>query len=361
MGRRLTLAEYREYKDGDEGELISLFNEVFKSDRDEEYWRWQYKDFPSGKPIICLAEEENKIIGQTTLFPNVINFKGEELLGGYSIDSMVKNEHRRQGIYLNLANQSYEKGFKKGIRFRYGFPILGALLGLTDRLGATIVDDIPIFIRVYRLDNFLTSKLKNKTLAKVISLPSMIFTKFLYKELKVRPKANYEIRRIEDFNDDFNNLWERVKDSLPLMTPRTKNFLNWRIKDHPTYDYTTFASYLDGELVGYMVVKIQNNKVKDGYSLRVGYIVDMLGINDNVISCIYLQAKEYFKQNNVDFALSWAGDSNIYRQMLINLGFYKSRTSITFVVKELSGDKELEDIITKEKNWNIMPIESDIY
>lgn len=353
--------EYREYKDGDEKEIIPLFNEVFRDDRNEEYWNWQYKEFPSGEPIICLAEEENSIIGQTTLLPSVINYKGKEILGGYSIDSMVKNEYRRQGIYVNLAKQSYEKGVEQGIKFRYGFPIFGALLGLTDRLGASIVDDIPIFIRVYRLDRFLDSKFKNKTLAKVISLPSMAFAKFLYKELRVKPKANYEIKQIEEFNDDFNILWEKLKNSLPLMTPRTKTFLDWRIKNHPKFKYTTFASYLDGELVGYMIVKIQKNKVKDGSELRVGYIVDMLGINDNVISCIYLKAKEFFKQNDVDFVLSWAGDSMLYRQMLINLGFYKSRTNIAFVVKELTGDKELEDLVTKEKNWNIQPIESDIY
>jgi len=355
------LVKYREYRDGDEKEIISLFNEIFKSDRDEEYWEWQYKDFPSGEAIICLAEEENKIIGQTTLLPSTINYEGKELLGGYSIDSMVSDEYRRQGIYTNLAKQSYEKGIEKKITFRYGFPILGALIGLTDRLGATIVDDIPIFIRVYSLDNFLKGKFKNKFLAKLISIPSIVVTKFLYKELRVRPKAKYEIKQIDEFNDDFNLLWEKLKGSLPLMTPRTKDFLNWRIKSHPTFKYTTFVSYLDGELVGYMIIKIQTSKEKNDSELRVGYIVDMLGINDNVLSSIYLKVKEYFKQNNVDFSLAWVGDSNIYRQMLINLGFYKSRTNIAFVVKELTGDKDLEEIVTKEKNWHIMPIESDIY
>lgn len=361
LDRRFTLVQYREYIDGDEKSILDLYNSIYSTERDKIYWDWQFKHYPGGKPIICLGEHNEKLVGQTTLLPSIINYQGKELSAGYSIDSMVAKEYRRQGVFVKLAQKSYDLGIKQGLSFRYGFPIYGALLGLTEKLGVKIVDDIPVFIRIFRLDNYLTSRLNNKTLAKIISLPSLVFTKFLYKEKRIKPKASYIVKEIDEFNTDFDNLWDRLKDAKPLMTPRKAEFLNWRIKNHPTIEYTTFGAYLNDDLVGYMVIKVEDKKVRKGFSLRVGHIIDMFGEDENVIGCIYLKVKDYLKQQNIDFILSWAGDSMLYRNLLVNLGFYKTKTSIPFLVKELSGDNDLEGIVTNEKNWFVLPIESDIY
>lgn len=352
---------YRDYKVGDEEGILTLYNKVFKADRDENYWNWQFNQYPFGKSIICLAEDNEKIIGQTTLIQTKINYNGDNLDAGYSIDSMVDKEYRRKGIFTDLANRSYNIAREQGLKFRYGFPIYGALIGLTDKLGASIVDDIPVFIRVYKLDKYLSSKFGNKLLAKIISLPSLAFTKFMYKEKKIRPKENYIIKEIENFDKDFDHLWDRLKDSFGLMTPRTSDYLNWRIAKHPTLKYKTFAAYLEGELLGYMVVRVESNKVSSKLTLKVGHIMDMLALNDNVLGSIYSKVKEYMKEEEIDFILSWAGESMKYRGLLVDLGFYKTRTNIPFVVKELSGDKDLEQVVTREVNWHVLPIESDIY
>lgn len=352
---------YRDYNSGDEKNILSLYNSVFKTTRDEEYWKWQYNKYPWGKPIICLGEDNDRIIGQTTLLPTKINYQGSYIEGGYSIDTMVDKDYRRRGIFATLANKSYEKGKEQGIKFRYGFPVFGALIGLTDKLGATLVDEIPVFIRVYRLDKYLASKIGNKTLAKIISVPSLAFTRFMYKEKRIRPKDNYIIKEVNSFNEDFDNLWDKLKDSFSLMTPRTSAYLNWRIKDHPTIKYNTFVAYLGEELLGYIIVRVESKTVNGKLTLKVGHIMDMLATNDNVLGSIYFKVKEFLKSENIDFILSWAGDSMQYRNLLVDLGFYKTRTNIPFVVKELTGDKDLEEIITKERNWNVMPIESDIY
>lgn len=361
LDRRVTLSQYREYKDGDEESILNLYNTIYSTERDKSYWEWQFKNYPGGKPIICLAEDGDKLIGQTTLLPTKINYQGKQLNAGYSIDSMVDKEYRRQGIFVDLAQKSYDRGIEQGINFRYGFPIYGALLGLTEKLGVKIVDDIPVFIRIFRLDNYLTSRLNNKTLAKIISLPSLLFTKLLYKEKRIKPKKAYLIKEIDEFNEDFDKLWDKLKDLSPLMTPRKVEFLNWRIKNHPTIKYTTFGAYVNDDLVGYMVIKVEEKKVRKGFSLRVGHIIDMFGEDENVIGSIYMELKKYLKQQNIDFILSWAGDSMLYRKLLVDLGFYKTKTSIPFLVKELLGDKDLEQIVTNEANWFVLPIESDIY
>ena len=87
----------------------------------------------------------------------------------------------------------------------------------------------------------------------------------------------------------------------------------------------------------------------------------MIGIDESILTGLYLEAKKYFKVEKIDFVVSWASESMKYRQFLVKLGFFKSRSLIAFVVKDLTQKKELENYIINEKNWYVMPIESDIY
>lgn len=355
------MTDIREYKKGDEKGLVSLFNEVYDTSRKEDYWEWQFMGNPSGNSIIVVAEEDSKIIGQCTLLPTEKIIRGEEVLSGDSIDTMIIKDFRGKGIYEEMANESYRLGIENGIKIRTGFPTPQALRGLLGDIGGIFVTDIPLFINIYKMDNFLVGIVKIKFLAKILALPSLIIAKFVYKEQKIKIKENYTIKLIDEFDVEFDKLWDKIKIDSPIMTKRSSEFLNWRIKNHPKIEYITFASYLNDELVGYMILKSEKRKVRKNADLHVGTIVDMVGINEEVISSLYLKTKVYFKSIKTDFVVCWAAESMKYRQLFVKLGFYKTKGGLPFVVKDLSEDKDLENYISDEKNWYIMPIESDIY
>lgn len=356
------MTNVRKYKKGDEKGIISLFNEIYNTSREEKYWQWQFMDNPIGEPIIVIGEEDSKVIGQCTLLPTTISIKGEEVLAGESIDTMINKEFRGKGLYEEMAIKSYEIGKEEGMKIRVGFPTQEAYKGLFgDLIDAKFVTDIPLFINIYKMENFLIGIVKLRILAKILAIPSLLITKFIYREKKIKIREDYVIKEIYEFNEEFDILWDKIKINSPIMTKRSSEYLNWRIKDHPTIDYKTFAAYVNDKLVGYIVLKSEKRKVRKNADLYVGTIVDMVGIDEDVISALYFQAKKYFKSLNIDFVVSWASDSMKYRQLLIDLGFYKTKGGLPFVVKELSGDKELEDYIGAEENWYLMPIDSDIY
>lgn len=56
------MTEIREYRDGDEKGILSLFKKVFKEDREVDYWKWLYLKNPAANSIIALAEDESKIV-----------------------------------------------------------------------------------------------------------------------------------------------------------------------------------------------------------------------------------------------------------------------------------------------------------
>ncbi len=355
------MIDIREYRSGDEKGILSLFNEIYSTDREEEYWKWQFMDNPWGESIIVVAEENSKIIGQCTLILTKIIIDGKEILAGHSIDTMISKEYRGKGIYEKMSKKSYELAIERGIKVRIGFPTNQALRGLLGDIGATLVGDIPLFIKPYKLDNFLFSIIKIKPLARALSIPGILFINVAYKERRVNINKSYVFKEVEEFNEEFDMLWDRIKNNSPIMTKRDSKFLNWRVKNHPKNNYKIFGAYLNDELVGYMVVKTEERSLRGKSNVKLGSIVDMVGIDEGVLAGLYLQTKKYFKSEKTDFVVSWASESMKYRQLLVKLGFFKSRSAIAFVVKDLTEEKEFENYIVDERNWYIMPIESDIY
>lgn len=355
------MVDIREYCKGDEKDIIPLFNQVFETNRQEDYWHWQFMENPSDKPIIVVAEDSSKIVGQSTLLPTRMTIKGKEVIAGQSIDTMVSKDYRRQGLYEKMAFGSYDVGIEKGIKFGFRFPSKPALEGALKKLGGTLVDEIPLYINIYRLDNFLLPLVRFKPLAKLFAIPGIVIIKLLHRAAKIKIKEDYIIKQIDIFNKDFDELWNKLEKDSPIMTNRNSSFLNWRIKEHPTIRYRTLGAYLNGELVGYIILKVEDRIVKKTFKLKLGSIVDMVGLNNEIIVALYYKAKEYFKNEDTDFIISWITDSMKYRNQLIELGFHKSKSTVPFVVKDFIGDEELEDLITKEKNWYVMPIETDFY
>ena len=352
----------REYEKGDEEGIVGLFNQIYHTTREVDYWKWQFIDNPLGQAVIIVAEKDSQIIGQCTLLPNKMVIKGEEVLVGESIDTMISEDYRGQGLYEKLALKSYEVGRSRGMKIRVGFPtdaLNKRLIG--ESIGARFVGDIPIFINLYKLDNFLVGIVKSKVLAKILAVPSMLMAKFIYKEKKIKIKESYQIEEKQEFNEEFDLLWDKVKKDSQIMKSRTGEFLNWRIKDHPTNDYKSFAAYLNEDLVGYIILKTEKRKVRKKVDLTVGTIIDMVGIDEDVIGALYFKAKDYFKGIKTDFIVSWASPTMKYRQLLIDVGFYRTKGGLPLVLKDLSHDDDLAEYIGLEDNWYLMPIESDLY
>lgn len=354
------MVKLRPFHDGDETQIVELFNEVFKKNRTVDYWHWQFLESPYGKAAMALGDAEGKIIGQCTLLPSKIQVGSKEILGGQSIDAMVHKDFRRKGYYENLAFMSYDLGTDMGIKFRYGFPSKPALQGILEKLGGSLVSDVPLYMDVYRLDRLASHFLKCKILSKILAAPIMFFV-WLFKGKKVHSVGNYDIKEISEFGREFDELWNRVKDDYPTMTSRESSFLNWRIANHPTVQYKTYGAFLNGKLKGYIVLKEEEKKVRGKYPLKIGSIVDIIGEDEDTYIALYEKAKSYYKSIDVDFVLCWILDGMYRGETLKKLGFIKTKSRIPFAVKNLTMDSSIDEYIFNESSWYLMPIEADTY
>lgn len=355
------MADIRQYSSGDEKGIISLFNQVFEADRKEDYWRWQFLENPAADPIIVVAEDDSKIVGQCTLLPTKMWIDNEEVLAGQSVDTMISKDYRGKGIYKEMAEKSYKLGIENDVKVRIGFPSQMAIKGLLDDMGGSLVTNISLFMHIYRLDNFLKAVVKFKVLSKILGVPGLLIVKLIRKEKKIVINNNYTFKDIDEFDEDFDELWDKIKVDSRIMSKRDSKFLNWRIKNHPDNDYKTIGTYLKDELVGYIILKLENKTVRKASKLKLGSIVDIIGTDEDVMAALYYEARKYFKKQKADFVVTWLTDSIETKELFTKLGFQKSKSDIPFVVKTLNEDLKLEELIKKEESWYMMPIESDFY
>ncbi len=357
----------REYREKDEEQILPLFNQVFGLEREEDYWSWLYLDNPAEDSIIALAEAESEsgsgseIVGQCTLSPSKLNIKGETILAGQSIDTMVDADYRGEGLHKKMAERTYDIAREKDMRVRLGFPSQDALRGLLGSIDGTLTTEVPIYMNMYKLENFLTAVFRVKLIGKIFAIPGMALMKILHKEKRLKTKENYEIKEISHFGEDFDRLDEKFREENKIYTARTSEYLNWRVKDHPKADYKTIAAYKDEELMGYMVLKTEDRPLKRKVVTRLGSIVDLIALNKDVALALNKEAKKYFKAKDVDFVAMWVTETFKYRELFESLGYHISKSKIPFVVKDLSPDEKYKEIIAKEENWYLMPIESDFY
>lgn len=349
----------RPYKDGDD--ISPLFNNIYGTKRDEKDWKWQYELNPQGESIRTVSVTDNKLVGHSGMSSMDIVVGGKIKKAALSLDSIVDEEFRRQGIFKNILLENFNIAQREGYEFITGFPTLDAIGTLIDEeISMDDITEIPFFINLYKMDNFLHGIVKIKALAKILSYPAILFTKFVYREKRIKLDRKYNIEEIDDFSEDFDILWNKVRSKDEIMTARTSKFLNWRIKEHPRTDYITYGAYENEELLGYIVLKMEERKVRKNSKLKVGTIIDLIGLDDDVIRALYLKSKEYFKSESTDFVVLWASPTMKYRQLFIDLGFYKTRSGLPFFLKSFKNEKNSEYIMD-EKNWYLMPIESDIY
>ncbi|SCY49107.1 GNAT family N-acetyltransferase [Alkaliphilus peptidifermentans] len=347
----------REYKIGDENQILELFNSTFNMNRSMEHWYWKFRDNPFNTSIIALAEEDKHIIGQCTLLPSLMKIGDHNIMGGQSIDAMIHKNHRRRGYYEKLSLYSYELGMERNIPFRYSFPSPSTLEGIIRKLGGTLVCNIPVYIQIYNVNSFASIFIKNQGLARLLSQPLTAFLKII-KRSKIKKRLTYDIKKVNEFDSSFDELWDKYKDMYSNLSIRSSNYLNWRIRNHPDIEYQVFSA-TENNLKGYIVLKIEEKKVKGKYLMKVGTIVDLVALDIETIDQLLYQATEYFNENKVDFASAWGLDHMSHTKELKKAGFIKSRGCIPFAVK--SFDEKLSQELYKKNNWYLMPIETDTY
>lgn len=318
----------RNYKEGDEKNILRLFGKVFGQTMSLRFWKWRFIENPFGRGIIKLLFDNKKLIGHYAVIPMKIQAGNKPVKSVFSMTTMTHPDYRGRGIFGYLASEVYKECGKRGFKLVYGFPNKNSCPGFVKNL-------------------------KWKDFGRMT---------ILYKELKenrkrfVVIKNIYEVRR---FSREADFLWDKVKKYFRVIAPRTKNYLNWRFVKNPAVKYKIYAFKDKKDLLGYVVLKIYKKK-----SEATGHIVDILSVKNTIVIKNLLEISyDYFLENKVKKISCWMPKSSLYGDIIKKEGFIRKYPDAEtyFGIKIFNKEKNHQKNIESFNNWHLTMADSDVF
>lgn len=310
----------KEYKSGDEIEIIKLFKEVFNKEMTLSYWKWRYGK--SKEKYISLMWDNEKLVGHYALFPIEVYIGNELIKTGFSMTTMTSEHYKNLGIFKTLANKLYS--YSK-LNLIWGFPNNNSLHGFTKYLNWNHIFDI----------DMLVIDLKN---------------------INCGIKVSENILSVNKCTSDVNELLKKVVlyCNYTIITNRSYEYLNWRYVYNPIHKYYILEYRENNILKGYCIYKMY--LLSDN---MYGDIVDILCINRIIFKQLIKAAIRNIKINGGEYANIWMIKDE-FVSILIDIGF-RYGNNITHFGICVNPDKVFSDYALNIKNWYLTMGDSDVF
>ncbi len=88
------------------------------------------------------VSSDNRIAAFYALYPVMMNLSGREVIAAQSGDTMTHPAHRKRGLFLQLAERTYQEAAKQGIVLVFGFPNENSVGGFRNHLNWRFLPDL---------------------------------------------------------------------------------------------------------------------------------------------------------------------------------------------------------------------------
>jgi GNAT superfamily N-acetyltransferase len=352
---KIKLMKQREKKQ----ELLDLFQASFGHKMSAQLWDWKYIQNPLAPtdPEVIVALDSARIVGARPFQPVQLWLGNEKVRAVQAPDLMVHPDYQRKGINTRMI-QFYVSYLKEnGYSLIYGFPNAKSLTGAL-RQGYKIVATEETLFQLMNPQKLISYKLGNKVLGTALGF---LHNRFLNIKAPTifQPRASFHTQLFDQFNNELKGI-DTLRDTTKIDLVRDENFLKWRFDQHPEQSYKYFIAKKDGELWGYIVFSVQEQRS----GLVNGLIADYL-IKDDDIDCFSLLVNECLNElekTKCDIISVWTFTHPKFREELLKHFNFKSSTRFPydkvsekghFVAREVK-EHTLEKIdIYNKSNWRV--------
>ena len=293
MNNNITIREYRE---GDEVSIMKLRELVLSGSRDMKWWMWQFKQKPAGYASIIVAEDgkSHEIIGHICNLPLRMKVNHDICQAITSVDTMIHPDYRGLGIYGRLRTNLDKYNQQK--QFGYSWTGINMFRINQKQRVRPVFKHMPFWIKPVKPDNIITRYFKRGYILTGLALSigrGIIKMTDRSRNYKIRT----QVRDVREIDERFDTLWQQASSHHKIMMVRDRVYLDWRYVKKPDADYTIYISEDEGQLLGYIVLRIiQNN------GLTVGWIADVLTNSKDSPAGMDLMCKaiQYFRMVDTD-------------------------------------------------------------
>jgi len=230
----------------------------------EGRFKWIYENNPSGYPTCFLVQhsETGSVVGSFSLFPRTIFIHGKSVQALISGDLVVDQKHRVIGLAIKMIKSAISMCDRNASGVLLGVPNEKSY-GVSLKAGSEILGDVCEMTQVLRTFSYIRKHIHFPFIARVLS--SLLDLKFrvLARGLFRARKDNYAIEIGSGFNEEFDELWEKLLEKYSFVGERSSRFLEWRFNQSPYNKYKVFtlASSRNRVLLGYVIFCANGEKV----------------------------------------------------------------------------------------------------
>lgn len=233
----------REYREGDEEQILPLFQRSFFVSRSPARFRWEYEENPYGNRRISEAfAEDGRLVAHYAGYPvrfssNVRGGRGERRLypalqvGDTMTEPSVRQVGRGPTSLLGRTVRYYYARFCEGqVAFNYGVNTGNIQRFSTSFVGARYLEPLPYHVRDAR---------------EPVAVPRPWLARL----------AGYRVERFSHFDERWDELFGRVRGAYRLLVERDARYLEWRYARCPDAEYALWAVFRRSRLVGWSVFR----------------------------------------------------------------------------------------------------------
>ena len=259
---------------------------------------WQFKQNPFNNfeyKSIAITENENEITSHLGFIPIELKVFNHIKTGSWYMMQYTLENYRGKGFGNNLV--------------KFGQNVFDFVMALNSTEDAT---------KSHMRNGWIDLKNMNRHIA---ILNKKRLENFLghtiCEEVKLSNEINSNFVRTHTLDAKYNDFWNSVSQRYPITVNRTKEYLLWRFLNHPFLDYHFMTLYDNENLVGFVVIRIEDNND----NIKATRIVDLIVFEkyENVI----LQNIINYLRNKVDF-IDFYSTGYFYNDSLKKSNFFNN-------------------------------------
>lgn len=243
----------------DEDVLVSLGQKYLPA-MDLERFRWLYQENPFGPARVWLALDETSKtpVGMAAVFPRRAYIAGTEVLGCVLGDFCISENYRSLGPAVQLQRACLSLIKSREFAFYYDFPSTG-MVAVYKYLGVAEADRSVRMVKFLKADAAVRRLVPSEVVSGVISRGANRALALRDRVRSTSDSVEYRFNQ-EQCSEEYSELAIEVGSSLGDCTLRSREYLNWRYRRHPSLRYESLAAYRNGKLQGYCFFGVAENQ-----------------------------------------------------------------------------------------------------
>jgi GNAT superfamily N-acetyltransferase len=322
---------YRLMNAGSDSEIVqwlNLYQLCYQHPVSRELWHWVHIQNPfyiTTKPLVFIAEINNRVIGSVSLIPSPIHYHDGQtdvpLNSCLLCKAMVDPAFRNRGIFRKLVQTAIETSKSEGYDILLTVSNnLYSYLGFI-RVGFGDITSMRWSKSYLFIDKVFQKNVQNRKIPAILGKIMVSPLSYIYNVLLPHKKHDLHIRYGDsrEFVEEIENFHTSTRSNHGIYGARMPAFIQWRCS-RPDSQFKCLTLWNEKSMLGYVIIDFLDGE-------RNALIADLCVRDDDtlLIEILVSEGIAYCKKDNVQFLLTYLleGEGNVSRFFSFRKGFLK--------------------------------------